>query len=445
VNATIAAVLHGKILPALLKLALPTIMVMLVQTLVNVLEIYYLSHLGTQTLAGVALVFPLMLLMTTMSAGGVGGGVAAAISQAYGGNNPSAVKALVWHSVLIALIAGSGFTIGMLLFSTPLYQALGGIGKSLDIAVCYSGWLFAGAIPLWCFNLLSAALRGVGNVKVPALVMLTGSVLVAGLSPVLIFGYGPIKALGVAGAGLAMVFYNLYAASMLIGYCVFNKNSHLQLQFAPVRVTYFKKILKVGALSALGTLQGNITLLLVTGAVGQFGTKALAGYGIASRLDTILIPVMFGMGTSLLTMVGLNLGAGQSDRARKIMWTGSIFTALFIGLLGIGVSLQPDLWLNLFTDDPEVLHFGRLYLTIVGPSYGFFALGFILYFAAQGFGNVTGAFIAGALRLFVVFSTGILITQLHGAIPVLYTGVAVANVLMGCLNGWFSLRLKYRQ
>ena len=150
----------------------------------------------------------------------------------------------------------------------------------------------------------------------------------------------------------------------------------LTFRLVPLRATLFADILKVGIPTAFNTVLTNLTVILVTGAVGLFGTKALAGYGIASRLDYVMIPILFGICTAVLTMVGVNIGAGQIARARRIAWTSSLVGLAVTGTIGLVVALFPTLWLKLFSHDPDVLREGTTYLRIVAPAYGALGLRF---------------------------------------------------------------------
>ena len=202
------AILTGPILPTLLRLALPTVTVLLAQTAVNIAEAYYVGFLGTDALAGVALVFPVFMLMTMMSDGGLGSGVASAVARAVGAGNKRDADAIVLHALVVAVIVGALFSDRARSGAARrCIEALGGRDQSLDAALKYSNYLFAGAIPVWIVNLLAAALRGSGNVKVPATVTLAGALVLIPFSPVLIFGFGPMPGLGIAGAGIAFAIY----------------------------------------------------------------------------------------------------------------------------------------------------------------------------------------------------------------------------------------------
>ena len=230
---TRSTILTGPVLPTLLRLALPTMTVLIAQTAVNVAEAYYVGYLGTDALAGVALVFPVFMLMTMMSNGGLGSGVASAVARATGAGRKDDADALVLHAMVLAVIVGAIFTIGTHWGGPALYKTLGGRDGALDAAVKYSNYLFAGAIPVWIVNFQAAALRGSGNVRVPAMVTLVGAMVLIPCSPLLIFGLGPVPRLGIAGAGIAFAVYYLAAMLVLLRYMTTGR-SGLTLKLAPL-------------------------------------------------------------------------------------------------------------------------------------------------------------------------------------------------------------------
>ncbi len=428
------AILHGPVLATMLGLAGPTILVLVAQVAVGVAETFYVSYLGTAALAGVALVFPILMLMTMMSNGGVGGGVASAVARTIGAGRNDDADALVTHALVVAVVFGLLFTAVALLLGPAIYRGLGGTGPVLDAALTYSSFVFAGAVPSWIVSLLAAALRGAGNVKFPAIVTLTSAAVLVLLSPALIFGIGPIPRLGIAGAGIAVTSFNVVAALVLLRY-LGSGRAVPALRRTRLEARLFRSILGVGLLSALGTVQFNLTVLLVTGAVGLFGTDALAGYGIASRLDYLLIPLLFGLGTAAVTMVGTNIGAGAAARARQIAWTGALVAAAVAEAIGVFVAIFPTAWLGLFSSDPNVLATGARYLRIVGPFYGAMGVGMLLYFASQGAGRVLWPVLAGTARLVIAALFGWLaVAWLGFAEPALFALVAAAAVAFGAIN-----------
>jgi putative MATE family efflux protein len=411
---TRAALLSAPILPTLLKLALPTVTVLVAQTAVNIAEAYYVGFLGTDALAGAALVFPIFMLMTMMSNGGLGSGVASSVARAVGAGRRNDADTLLFHAVVLAVIFGGLFTLGASLGGPVLYRALGGSGGALAAAIAYSNYLFAGAIPAWIVNLQAAALRGSGNVKVPALVTLVGAIVTIPVSPVLIFGLGPFPRLGIGGAGIAFGLYYAAAMLFLLRYMASGR-SGLTFRIVRLRAALFADMLKVGIPTAVNAMLTNLTVILVTGAVGLFGTSALAGYGISSRLDYIMIPLLFGISTATLTMVGVNMGAGQTARAQKIGWTSGGVGLLFTGAIGLAVAVFPTAWLHLFSHDAEVVREGTIYLRIVAPAYSALGFGFVTSFAAQGTGRAMGPLAASLARILIAAGGGWIAVTSFGA------------------------------
>ena len=425
--------LEGPIAPTLVRLAAPNVLVMVVQAAVNAGEAYYIGWLGADALAGVSLVFPLIMLMQTMSAGGMGGGVSSAIARALGGGRRDDASALVLHAVLIATVMGIVFTAGMLAGGPALYALMGGVGGAAEAALAYSNVVFSGAVAVWLFNTLANVVRGTGNMALPAGLVVGGAVVVLSVAPALILGWGPVPAFGIAGAGAAFVAYYAGAAAVLLLYLASGRDLvRLTLRGARLRWRLFRDILRVGVPGALNTVQTNLTVVVLTGLIGAFGTTALAGYGMGVRLEYLQIPLVFGLGSALVAMVGTNVGAGHHLRARRIAFVGAAMAFGLTEAVGLLAALFPERWLGIFTADPDVLAAGSTYLRVVGPSYGFFGLGLALYFASQGAGRLLWPLAAGAMRLTLAAAGGWVVLHAVGAgLPALFAVMAAAFVVFG--------------
>jgi Na+-driven multidrug efflux pump len=278
-------------------------------------------------------------------------------------------------------------------------------------------------------------------VRIPALVIFAGAFIVVPLSPALIFGLGPVPQLGIAGAGAAVIIYYVLAGVALVGY-MRSRHSPIKLVWAPLEWRLFKDILGVGGISAIGTLQINVTVAVVTALVGPFGTDALAGYGMASRLDYLLIPLLFALGTAALTMVGANIGARQVARARRIAWTAALLAAAVTETIGVLAALFPHVWIGIFSSDPNVVAAGSSYLRVVAPFYGFIGLGMLLYFAGQGARHVTWPVLAGTLRLTIAAVGGWLAIKVyHADLLWLFAVVALSSMMFGAVTA-LAMRLQ---
>lgn len=425
--------LEAPILPTLLALAAPSMAEAVARISFITLDAYFVGWLGPDALAGVALAFPLFILMQTVAAGGIGGGVSSAIARAIGAGRRGDADALVVHGLAIALALAIGFTAAMLVSGRGIYAAMGATGAALGEAVAYSNVVFGGALAVWAMNTLASAVRGTGNTLVPAAAIVVGEVVHVVLSPALIAGWGGLPRLGVRGAALAVVASYVVASLILLGYLAAGRGLvALRWPQRRLRRDLFADILRVGVLSSVNAIQFQLTGVILAGLVASFGTLVLAGYGAATRLEMAQVPIMFGVGTALVAMVGANVGAGQRERARRIAWVGAALGGGIGAVVGGLAAALAGAWLSLFTSDATAGAAGVAYLRIVGPSYGFFGVGLALFFASQGAGRVLWPFLAVTSRLFVVALGGwAAIHWFAAGAPALFAIAALSFVVVG--------------
>lgn len=425
--------LHGPIVPTLLKMAWPNVLVMLAQSSTGLIETWWLAHLGTDALTGMAVVFPGFMMMQMLSGGAMGGGISSAIARALGARRHADAEALVMHAVGINVILGLVASALFLTFGRPLYQAMGASGPSLDAAMQYSNVVFGGAVLVWILNALASIIRGTGNMLVPSLAVCLSIVILVPLSPLLIFGYGPVPAFGIAGGGYAVVGTTALTAAVLAGY-IASGRSLVKFKLARPRWDLSADILGVGAVAAIATLQTSLTILLTTALVGATaGADAVAGYGTGVRLEYLMIPLAFGFGSPLVAMVGTNVGAGQQERALRVALIGGALVFALTEAVGIIVAIWPVGWLGLFGHDPQMIETGSTYLRIVGPAYGFFGIGLALYFASQGAGQLFWPVISGLARLILAVGGGWIALKLTGSLTFLFACLTIALVVYGTM------------
>ncbi|NDH63352.1 MAG: MATE family efflux transporter [Alphaproteobacteria bacterium] len=408
---------------------------MVAQTFVAIAETFIFGRLGTEALAGFALVFPLMMMMTMMAAGGMGGGVAAAMARTLGAGRRDDARALVLHALILGAALAMVFTLLAWTVAPGLYRLLGGEGRALDHALTYSNVLFSGAIAIWANFFLSALLRGGGDAATPGRYMLLSSIAQVPLSYVLALGIGDWPGLGMSGPAISSLLTSAVSALLQARALWGGK-----LGFVPglgglaLQGRLFWDILRVGLIASVSAFTANLTAMLVTGLVGRFGVTALAGYGIGVRLEFMLVPLAFGIGSGLTTIVGVAAGANDWRRAVRAAWIGSLVAALGIGVFGWVVALVPEGWARLFTDDPEVITATVAYITRVAPFNCLFGLGMTLSFASQGANRMTAPFLAGLARLFVATLGGWVTVEILGwGLPGVFTAIAAGMICFAVL------------
>jgi Na+-driven multidrug efflux pump len=282
-------------------------------------------------------------------------------------------------------------------------------------------------------NALASVIRGTGNMLVPSLAVCAGVALLVPLSPCLIFGFGPIPKLGIAGAGVAVVITSTITLIALAWY-IASGRSLVRFKAAPLRRILFVDILRVGAVGSVSTLQTSLTVALTTALVGAAGgAGAVAGYGTAARLEYLLIPLVFGLGAPLVALVGTNIGANQGARALRIALVGGALAFVLTESIGLVAAGWPQAWLALFGDDPRMIETGSDYLRVVGPTYGFFGLGLALYFASQGAGRLLWPLAAGLLRLLIAIGGGWIVLRWTGSMSGLFAALALGLFVYGVM------------
>ena len=435
--------LTGPILPTLIRLSVPNVFAMVATALVAIAETAYVGVLGLAPLAGIALVFPMVMLQQMMSAGAMGGGISSAISRALGAQKIDRAEALARHAVVIGGFAGALFTVIFLTWGPTVYRLLGGRGAALEQASTYSSIVFIGALFVWLMNTLASVVRGTGNMRVPSFTLLSAAALQVALGGILGLGLGPVPRFGIGGVAMGQVL--AYGAGMLFlgGYLVTGQ-ARIRLRFeGPLRREIFRDILKVGALACVSPVQSVLTVLAMTSFIARFGEEALAGYGIGARLEFLLVPITFAIGVSSVPMVGMAMGAGNANRARRVAWTAGFLAAGLIGSIGLLVAMRPDTWSSLFTDNAGVLAVAGGYLTTAGPAYAFLGLGLALYFASMGSGSILGPVLAQTVRLAVILAGGFWLTAQSTTATQFFLVVAVSLVAYGLAAALAVARIKW--
>jgi Na+-driven multidrug efflux pump len=395
--------LGGPILPTLLRFALPNMAAMLATALATIAETGFVGSMGVASLAGMALVFPMVMLQQMLSAGAMGGGVSSAISRALGAGDVPRANALAVHAMWIGLSVGAVSTVLMLTCGPALYAALGGRGAALAQAVAYSDVAFLGAAGTWLMNTFASVIRGSGNMRVPSATLLAVAATQVLVGGAVGLGWLGLPARGMAGVALGQVVAYAAGALFLLAYL---RSGRARLKLA-VRATrlqgaLLRDILRVGALACLSPLQTVLTILVLTRLVARFGADALAGYGIGTRLEFLLVPMAFAVGVASVPLVGMAIGAGRIERARRVAWVSAVVACIGLGVLGLGLAVFPAVWTGLFTRDAAVLAAAASYFHWAGPGYGLFGLGLCLYFSSLGAGHAGGPVLAGTLRLLLV-------------------------------------------
>ena len=415
--------LSKPIVPLLIRMSAPNTVAFFIQSLVVLTEVWFISKLGTDSLAAVALAFPLLMITQTMSGGALGGAITSAVARSMGANDIDRVEKLIWHSVVISLGGALIFLILFLFFGNQLLFLLGGRGEILQESYAYCSVLFFGGALLWLSGSLSAVLRGMGNMRFPATLMVIASSFQVVLSGGFILGWFGFPKLGVPGAAVAVLITSAVMVTVILIKLQSNSvPASLKKEKFQLSKSLFDNIFEVAIPASVSPLLTVGTILVLTGLVGTFGTEALAGYGIGSRVEFLMIPLIFGIGTAMTSIVGANIGAKEIIRAEKVGIYGGSTAGIVSVFIGLTLALFPESWIQFFTNDPKAFEVTKRYIQLVGPFYIFQGVGLSLYFASQGANAMKWPTIATIIR-FLVASIG-------GAISVYWLGLGIESIFI---------------
>jgi Na+-driven multidrug efflux pump len=271
--------LEGPILPTLSRLAAPNVLNLLAIAGMITFDGLFLGRLGPDVLAGVSLAFPFVMLIQHSAASGRGGAVSSAIARALGAGKRDVADALAFHAFVLALGLAAAFSAVLSPAAPFVFRWMGGHGEMLSAALAYGQVTFSGAVTICMLNLLANAVRGTGNMSLPAAVIVGSVIAHVLISPVLIFGLGPVPALGPAGAGWGLIGPFGVGSIVLLAY-LRSSRSLVTLSFRGARLQWrlFTEILKVGVPGLLNTTITNLSVVLLTGIAGNLGRDVAIAY-----------------------------------------------------------------------------------------------------------------------------------------------------------------------
>ena len=406
------------------KLAVPNVCATFFAATTVIFDLWYIGKIGISELAGVAYIFPIYMLTSMLSNGAFGGAVSGATARAFGSKNITQAECIFRSAILIAFL---GAIIMMLLFFSfsEKFFIHYKVDKQVSFAaITYGNILLKGIFLIWFFNIIISLTRGSGNTIVPAiswLIVLFFHILFATLNFSIddgnilltnnvsflneLFSFTSLE-----WSAISLLSGYLAGIIFILGFYFFGSHSY-SFKFQDIfKLRGFYKLIKSGSLASCQSLMTISLALFCTTIIGMFGTNWVAGFGIAIRLELLLIPIIFGIGGALIAIVGANVGANKFQRAIHMTWKGTSFSVLIVGIIGLFFSIYPELWSGFFTTDLQTKETTKAYLNLVAPFYAFFALGLGLYFVCQAFNTLFWPVIGTFIRLvFVVILTLILL------------------------------------
>lgn len=369
--------------PTMFKLAVPGVIGALLFSALSMAEAGFLKNAGVDALAAVAVVFPLIMLAAMFSAGAIGGAVSGLTARAIGAGDHQEASAVLVCAVILSFLGGALLWLLVSLFGSYLFQLASDEETIKAAAIQYCSIVFPAMPAFWLINMLCSVLRGAGDMMRPAVVAAVMFGVYCVLAMVLIPESGTNLPLIIDAAAKAMV--GAYGSALVLTiYFILEPRQPVNFVWSAFNKHTLARILKQGLLASSQSVMMITYAIVTTLLFSRFGTDWLAGFGLAVRLELIMVPVIFGVGASLIAIVGAYVGAGERARAITIAWRGILLNALLVGAAGIIFALFPEIWCGNVGGDLQVIEHCQQSLHIIAPTYLFFALGLGGYFASQG-------------------------------------------------------------
>ncbi len=377
----------GPINRALGLLAIPMMLEMAMEAVFAVVDIAFVSRLGTNAIAAVGLTEALITVLYALAIG-LGMGVTAMISRRIGAKDPVAAAYVmgqaIWVGLAISIVIGS---LGVI-YATDLLRMMGASEAVIAEGKGFTAMLLGGNASILFLFLLNAGFRGAGDAPVALRSLTLANGMNILLDPCLIFGLGPFPELGVTGAAVATTIGRGIGVTYLLWY-LFSGRGRLQfgvrhLAIAPSLIVRMIRISLGGIAQFLIATSSWIAIIRV---VALYGSAPIAAYTIAIRLIEFVFLPAWGLGNAAATLVGQNLGAERDDRAEQAVWAASRYNTIFMTVLGLGFFVFAPEIVGMFTDDPEIRRYGISCLRILGVGYPMYAVGMIVIQALNGAGD----------------------------------------------------------
>lgn len=429
---------QGPVGRQLAAMAVPVLFGIATMMLQNFIDMWFIGQVGVRELAALSFAFPILMVVTSVAIG-LGAGTSSVVARAIGGDNHRRARRLSTDSLILSFgVTASISAIGILTIP-PLFRLLGAPEEMIPLIGEYMKILYIG-VPFVVVGMVGmSSMRATGDTRLPSMLMVITAIINVILDPVLIFGIGPVPAMGLKGAALAALLARatifvgtLYLMHRRFDLLTFNKPDRQEM------LGSWRDILHVG-LPAAGT---NAIIPIATGVItamlAKYGPETVAGFGVASRVESLVLVMFYSLSAVIGPFVGQNISANRPDRIFRALKLCTVFclgTGLIIAaLLALSGSWVP----SLFSDNAEVTDVGALFLTIVPLSYGTYGMVMVMNASFNGMGKPMPAVNVSVGRMVVIYVPVAYVAEKVFGVAGIFTAYACANIVSGVISYFWA-------
>jgi putative MATE family efflux protein len=426
-----AMLTEGSVARHLLAMALPVLAGIFAMMGQGLIDAYFLGKVGHRALAAYAFAFPILMIVTSVAIG-MGAGTSSVVARAIGAHDMRRARRLATDSLFLSFLITLALCALGVLTINPLFRLLGAPDDMIPMIREFMLILYSG-VPFVVVGMVGmASMRATGDTRLPSMLMIMAAILNVILDPIFIFGLGPIPALGLNGAAVAALMARgvlfvgaLYLMRGRMNMISFNRPDPIEMRKS------WRDILHVGIPAAGTNAIVPIATAIITALIASYGVEAVAGFGVASRIESLVLVMFYALSAVIGPFVGQNLAAGNKDRILEALRL-SMWFCVISGLVGAGMlMLVSESLPSLFNDNEKVVSVARLFLWIAPWGYAGYGLVMTVNAAFNGLGKPMPGVVVSLMRTILLYVPLALVAQHFYGMVGIFAAYAAANIITG--------------
>ena len=434
-----ARLTRGPVGRHLVDMTLPMLLGITTMMAQSFIDAWFLGQVGDRALAAYSFGFPILMIVTSVAIG-LGAGTSSVVARAIGAEDHRRAKRLVTDSLILSFLITAAVSLIGVATIEPLFRVLGAPEDMIPMIRTFMIILYGG-VPFIVVGMVGmSSMRATGDTRLPSKLMISGAVLNVALDPIFIFGFGPIPAMGLNGAAMAAL---LARGAIFVGALYLLLHKLHMVSFRKPKLPELRKswadILHVGLPAAGTNAIVPVGLAVITAMIARFGPEAVAGFGVASRIESLVLVIYYALSAVIGPFVGQNLAAGKEDRIQLSLRLCAVFCITSGLVVAIVLALLSGFLPTLFSSSEDVIGVTRLFLWIAPISYGAYGIVMVVNAAFNGLGNPMPGVVISVTRILVLYVPLAIVGMRIYGIAGIFAAYAVANVMSGIL-GYFWAR-----
>lgn len=441
---------EGNLQRAIVLLAIPMVLEMVMESLFAVVDVFWVAHLGATAMATVGLTESVLMLVYC-GAMGLAMAATAMVARRIGEKDPDGAAVAAAQGLLVGIVASVLVAIAGFALAPTLLGIMGADSEVIAAGRNYAAIMMASSVAIVLLFLNNGVFRGAGDAAIAMRVLWLSNFINLVLDPCFIFGLGPFPELGVTGAAVSTTIGRSIGVVYQL-WILFGGNTRVKISRRQLRARWdvMKRLVRVALNGMFQYAVGQTSWMVLVRIVSTFGSAAVAGYTVGIRIIIFAILPSWGLSSAAATLVGQNLGATKPDRAEQSVWLTGFYNMLFLGAVAVVFIIFPEPIIRIFTNDPTVIPIGVDCLRVVSYGNLAYAYGMVM---VQSFNGAGDTFTPTVVNIFgywlfqipvaylLAFHTSLGSTGVFAAIPIAETAIAIVGVTLFRQGRWKKKRI----